>query len=83
MNLGKLSRCAPFLTGVGGVSSCLNVMCGSWQQVSTCSNTLALLENEAKYEFCKAARCNAAVLDIILLKPCSSKYEGISENERS
>lgn len=73
---GMLSRCAPFLTGVDGVSSSLNVICGSWQQMSTCSNTLALLEAEATYEFFKAARCNTAVLDIILPKPWSSKVWG-------
>lgn len=73
---GTLNRCASFLMGVGGVSSCLNVMCGSWQQVSTCSNTWDLLETEAKFEFCEAAKCNTAVLDFTLLKPQSSKACG-------
>lgn len=67
------SGSSPSLAGVGGASTCLNVILGFLQPVSTCSNMLffALLEPDAKYEFWKAARQhvgNTAILDIILLK---------------
>lgn len=80
---GTLNRCAPFLMGVGGVSSCLNVMCGSWQQVSTCSNTWDLLETEAKFDFARQQNVILQCWTLLCLRLDRQKHVGISENERS
>lgn len=73
----------PFSSGVDDVSSCLNVMCGSWQQMSTCSSTLALWETEESMNFARQQDVMLQCWTLFCLSLDCQKHEGISENERS